>query len=71
MNLATLRADPLFVVSPNANGAFPPGTHTRTTWGGGFQIGAELIRVLRESEMDDPQEQETTLARFGHSLVQG
>ena len=38
--LSQLRADPLFVVAPNLNGQYPPGTHTRTTWGGGFQLGA-------------------------------
>ena len=40
LNLATLRADPLLVASPNANGSYAPGTHTRETWGGGFQAGA-------------------------------
>ena len=39
LNLAQLRADPLFLASPNANGSYPSGTHTRETWGGGFQAG--------------------------------
>jgi long-chain fatty acid transport protein len=39
LDLANLRVDPLFVAAPNANGAYPPGTHTRMTWGGGFQLG--------------------------------
>jgi long-chain fatty acid transport protein len=39
VDLAELRADPLFVVAPNANGDFPPGTHSRYTWGGGVQAG--------------------------------
>lgn len=38
--LAQLQADPLFLVSPNPNGAYPSGTNTRTSWGGGFQLGA-------------------------------
>ena len=38
--LAQLEADPLFLASPNPNGTYPPGTHTRMSWGGGFQIGA-------------------------------
>lgn len=36
---ANLALDPLLLVAPNANG-YPPGTHTRNSWGGGFQIGA-------------------------------
>jgi long-chain fatty acid transport protein len=39
LDLASLRADPLFVASPNSNGAFPSGTHTRIAWGGGVQGG--------------------------------
>jgi long-chain fatty acid transport protein len=39
LNLASLRVDPLFVASPNANGAYATGTHTRETWGSGFQVG--------------------------------
>lgn len=38
--MGRLRADPLFIASPNVNGMYAPGTHTRTTWGGGFQVGA-------------------------------
>ncbi len=38
--LAQLEADPLFLANPNPNGTFPAGTHTRMSWGGGFQIGA-------------------------------
>ena len=37
--LATLAADPLLVAVPNPNGVYPSGTHTRETWGGGFQVG--------------------------------
>jgi long-chain fatty acid transport protein len=40
VNMALLQADPLFVVSPDANGMYPPGTHTHMTWGGGFNLGA-------------------------------
>jgi long-chain fatty acid transport protein len=40
VTMADLQADPLFVVSPDANGAYPSGTHTHFTWGGGFQVGA-------------------------------
>ena len=40
LSLGQLDADPFFLASPNANGSYPPGTHTRTSWGGGFQIGA-------------------------------
>jgi long-chain fatty acid transport protein len=39
LDLASLDADPLFVVSPNPNGTYPPGTHGRFTWGAGFQAG--------------------------------
>lgn len=38
--ISQLQADPLFLASPNPNGTYPPGTHTRTSWGGGFQLGA-------------------------------
>jgi long-chain fatty acid transport protein len=38
--MANLRADPLFLATPDANGNYPPGTHSRTSWGGGFQLGA-------------------------------
>lgn len=38
--LANLRADPLLIAVPNPTGAYPPGTHSQTTWGGGFQVGA-------------------------------
>src|SRR5215831_305441 len=44
-DLGYLTADPLFIASPNpvpgtpfAN--YPAGTHTRTAWGQGFQVGA-------------------------------
>ena len=40
IDLAALDADPLFIVSPNANGDYPPGTHSRISWGAGFQVGA-------------------------------
>src|ERR1019366_6663264 len=40
LTMANLRADPPFLAVPNANGAYPPGAHSRTTWGGGFQLGA-------------------------------
>lgn len=40
LTLGSLRADPLFVASPNANGQYPFGTHSRVAWGGGFQVGA-------------------------------
>lgn len=40
VTLANLRADPLFLAAPNANGSYPAGTHSRLSWGGGFQIGA-------------------------------
>jgi long-chain fatty acid transport protein len=43
VDLASLEADPLFLVSPNTNGTYPPGTHTRISWGGGFQLGAYYV----------------------------
>lgn len=44
VDLAYLQADPL-VVAPPTDGltgvpSYPAGTHTRTTWGAGFQVGA-------------------------------
>jgi long-chain fatty acid transport protein len=44
LDLAILRADPLFVVAPDdadRDGfrTYPPGTHSRITWGGGVQAG--------------------------------
>jgi long-chain fatty acid transport protein len=39
LDLAVLRADPLFVVAPNANGNFATGAHSRYSWGGGVQAG--------------------------------
>ena len=38
--LAHLEADPLFLAPPNADGTYPAATHTRMSWGGGFQVGA-------------------------------
>ena len=43
LTLANLRADPLFLTSPNANGNYPLGTHSRLSWGGGFQLGAYYV----------------------------
>lgn len=45
VDVALLRTDPGFFFAPddaNGDGAFtyPRATHTRTTWGGGFQVGA-------------------------------
>jgi long-chain fatty acid transport protein len=40
LTMTHLEADPLFIADPNGNGAYPPGTHTRMSWGGGFQVGA-------------------------------
>jgi long-chain fatty acid transport protein len=40
LSLATLRLDPLVIATPDSNGMYPPGTHTRMTWGGGFELGA-------------------------------
>jgi long-chain fatty acid transport protein len=43
VTLANLRADPAVVASPdvtNGSATYPPGTHTRFSWGGGFQAGA-------------------------------
>jgi long-chain fatty acid transport protein len=40
LNLALLQADPFFLAAPNADGTFPSGTHSRYSWGGGFQVGA-------------------------------
>ena len=40
MTLARLQADPLLVAPPNPDGAYPIGSHTRMSWGGGFQVGA-------------------------------
>jgi long-chain fatty acid transport protein len=39
IDLSSLDADPLFVVSPNPDGSYPPGTHSRIAWGAGFQMG--------------------------------
>jgi long-chain fatty acid transport protein len=43
VSLATLRLDPLFIATPDANGQIPGGAHTRMTWGGGFEVGAFYI----------------------------
>ena len=40
LSLASLRLDPLVIASPDSNGMYPPGAHTRMTWGGGFEVGA-------------------------------
>jgi long-chain fatty acid transport protein len=40
VNIATLQADPLFITSPNPDGSYPSATHTRASWGAGFQAGA-------------------------------
>jgi len=42
IDLGFLEADPAFIVAPNiVNGfpEYPPGTHTETQWGAGFQLG--------------------------------
>jgi long-chain fatty acid transport protein len=39
VTMANLRADPLFVTAPNPTGSYPAGTHSRLSWGGGFQVG--------------------------------
>jgi long-chain fatty acid transport protein len=48
VTVATLSADPLFLVSPDdADGSgaptYPSGCGTRANWGGGFQVGAYYI----------------------------
>ena len=43
LTMANLRADPLFVTAPNANGSYPAGTHGRLSWGGGFQVGTYYV----------------------------
>jgi long-chain fatty acid transport protein len=43
VDLASLDVDPLLVASPNTNGSYPPGTHSRLTWGAGFQAGVYYI----------------------------
>ena len=43
VDIATLRLDPLVIAAPDANGQYPPGAHTRMTWGGGFEVGAFYI----------------------------
>jgi long-chain fatty acid transport protein len=43
IDLGTLDADPLFVASANSNGSYPPGTHSRVTWGAGFQAGVYYV----------------------------
>jgi long-chain fatty acid transport protein len=40
LSLASLRLDPLVIATPDSNGMYPPGSHTRMTWGGGFELGA-------------------------------
>ena len=45
LNLATLQVAPAILAAPdNANGdaffTYPQGTHSETTWGGGFDVGA-------------------------------
>jgi long-chain fatty acid transport protein len=40
LTMASLGVDPLFVATPNTNGSYPAGTHSRLNWGGGFQVGA-------------------------------
>lgn len=37
--LAHLEVDPQLLAIPNANGQYPIGSHTRMSWGGGFQFG--------------------------------
>ncbi len=39
LDLVSLRADPLFLTAPNADGTYPSGTHSRVSWGAGFQLG--------------------------------
>src|SRR5205823_2776319 len=39
VTLADLRADPAFITAPNLGDGFPPATHTRISWGLGFQAG--------------------------------
>jgi long-chain fatty acid transport protein len=43
VDLATLRADPLFIAAPDSNGMYPPGTHSRITWGAGVQGGIYYV----------------------------
>ena len=43
VTLANLHADPAVITSPDATSGYatyPPGTHSRFSWGGGFQAGA-------------------------------
>jgi long-chain fatty acid transport protein len=43
VDLAALNVDPLLVAAANTNGSYPPGTHSRFTWGAGFQAGVYYI----------------------------
>jgi HD-like signal output (HDOD) protein len=36
---------------------------------GGYRVGAEIVRTLRERELNDPAEHETALVRFGRLLA--
>jgi long-chain fatty acid transport protein len=42
VDMANLHADPLTVAAPNLDGTYSNGTHTRVSWGAGFQVGAYL-----------------------------
>jgi long-chain fatty acid transport protein len=43
LDLASLRADPALITSPNANGAYPQGNHSNVAWGAGFQVGLYYV----------------------------
>ena len=40
LDIGMLQLDPSVISTPNANGTYPPGMHSRSAWGAGFSVGA-------------------------------
>lgn len=39
LDIGMAQLDPAVFADPNGDGTYPPGTHSRTAWGGGFSFG--------------------------------